>query len=85
MVMVSVVDLLPVTDAGLKLHALWRGRPSHDVPEKRMVPVYPGWPVTVNMAVPLPPGRAIVIDGGTAAKAKSGWTSTMTTGELEPE
>ena len=54
-VMVSVVDPLPVTEAGLKLHALSLGRPEHDVVVKLMVPVYPGWPVIVNMVVPLPP------------------------------
>ena len=41
-VMVSVVEPLPVTAGGLKLHVLSRGKPEHDAPEKLMVPVYPG-------------------------------------------
>ena len=36
--MVSVVEPLPVTDAGLKLHVLSRGKPEHEVAGKLMVP-----------------------------------------------
>ena len=39
---VSVVAPLPVTDAGLKLQVLSRGKPEHDAAEKLMVPLYPG-------------------------------------------
>ena len=39
---VSVVVPLFVTDAGLKLHVLSRGKPAHDAAEKLMVPLYPG-------------------------------------------
>jgi hypothetical protein len=36
--MVSVVEPLPVTEAGLKLQVLSRGKPEHDVAGKLMVP-----------------------------------------------
>src|SRR6478735_6403189 len=36
--MVSVVEPLPVTEAGLKLHVLSRGKPEHDFAGKLMVP-----------------------------------------------
>jgi hypothetical protein len=39
---VSVVEPLFVTEAGLKLHVLSRGKPAQDVAEKLMVPLYPG-------------------------------------------
>jgi hypothetical protein len=50
---VSVVEPLFVTEAGLKLHVLSRGKPAHDAAEKLMVPLNPGWPVTVSMTVAL--------------------------------
>jgi len=40
--MVSVVEPVLVTEAGLKLHVLSRGNPAHDAAEKLMVPPYPG-------------------------------------------
>jgi hypothetical protein len=39
---VSVVEPLFVTEAGLKLHVLSRGKPAQDAAEKLMVPLYPG-------------------------------------------
>jgi len=82
--MVSVVEPVPVTEAGLKLHVLARGRPEHDAEEKFTVPLYPGWPVTVSVPVPLPPGLAMVIDGAAVAKAKSACTLTIVAEEVEP-
>jgi len=81
---VSVVEPLLVTEAGLKLHVLSCGNPAHDAAEKLMVPPYPGWPVTVSMTVPLPPGLAIVIDGVAAARAKSACTFTVVAEEIDP-
>ena len=63
-VTVSVVEPLPVTEAGLKLHVLSRGNPAHDAVEKLTVPLYPVWPVMVSVVMPLPPGLEIDIDGG---------------------
>ncbi len=83
-VMVSVVEPLPVTDAGLKLHVLSRGKPEHDAGEKLTVPLNPGWPVTVSVAVPLPPGLGIVIDKVDAAKAKSACTFTIVAEDADP-
>jgi hypothetical protein len=82
--MVSVVEPLPVIEAGLKLQVLSRGNPEHGAGVKLMVPLYPVWPATVSMAVPLPPGLAIVIDGVAEAKAKSACTVITTAGEVEP-
>jgi hypothetical protein len=81
---VSVVEPLFVTEAGLKLHVLSRGKPAHDAAEKLMVPLNPGWPVTVSMTVPLPPGLAMVIDGAAAARAKSACTFTVVAEEIGP-
>lgn len=81
---VSVVEPLPVSEAGLKLQVLSRGNPEHEVDVKLTVPLYPDWPATVSMAVPLPPGLAIVIDGVAEAKAKSACTVTTTAEEVEP-
>lgn len=83
--MVSVVvEPLPETDAGLKLQVLSRGKPAHDPSEKVMVPLYPGWPVTVSIRFPLPPGLEIVIDGAAAVTPKSGCTLTAMEEEVGP-
>jgi hypothetical protein len=82
--MVSVVEPLPVSEAGLKLQVLSRGNPEHEAGVKLMVPLYPDCPAMVSMAVPLPPGLAIVIDGVAEAKAKSACTVITTAGEVEP-
>jgi len=83
-VTVSVVEPLPVTEAGLKLHVLSRGNPAHDAAEKLTVPLNPVWPVMVSVVMPLPPGLETDIDGGTAAIEKSAWTLTTVGAEVKP-
>ena len=83
-VTVSVVEPLPVTEAGLKLHVLSCGKPAQDAAEKLTVPLYPVWPVMVSVVVPLPPGLEMEIDGGTAAIEKSACTLTTAAAEVEP-
>jgi hypothetical protein len=82
--MVSLVEPLFVTEVGLKLHVLSRGRPEHDAAEKFIVPLYPVVPVTVSMTVPLPPGLGMRIDGAAGAKRKSGCTFTVVGEEFDP-
>ena len=82
---VSVVEPLPVIEAGLKLQALSRGKPVQEAGVKLMVPLKPGWPVTVSTMLPLSPCLAIVIvEGSAKARSKSGCTFTVVAGEIDP-
>ena len=83
-VTVKVVEPLPVTEVGLKVHAEKDGRPVHLV--KFTVPLYPVPPVTVRVRVPEPPGAAMVMVvpvDPVNDKAKSGATVTITADEVE--
>jgi hypothetical protein len=59
-VTVIVVEPLPVTEAGLKLHAASVGNPEHEDGVKLMVLLYPVKPRIVSFAVPLWPGLTVI-------------------------
>src|SRR6201997_5109730 len=84
---VSVVLPLPVTEGGLKLQVAVAGSPWHAFAAKVTVPLYPGWPVTESVRLPLPPGAEIVITEPVLplkAMEKSRATLTVIALEVEP-
>jgi len=78
-----VVVPLPVTDAGPKLHVLSEGKPEQ---ANVTLPVkFAARPVTLMVAVPLPPGLAMVtVAGGAVARVKLA-TLTVTAADVEVE
>jgi len=80
---VTVVEPLPATVAGLKLHLASKGRPEQERFEKLIVELYPVCPVIVKVFVALPPGELIVRPELPAANVKSACTSTVTGEALE--
>jgi hypothetical protein len=80
---VTVVDPLPVTAAGLKLHLASTGKPEQDRFEKLILELYPLCPVIVSMFVALPPGAFIVRAELAATNVKSACTLTVTGGALD--
>jgi hypothetical protein len=68
-VTVNVVDPLPVTLPGLKLHVLSAGRPEH---VKLTAPLKPFCAATVIVVLPDPPGLETVTSAGFAERVNSG-------------